>query len=42
MDTYNIIQALDSIDGSASNNGEAVAFLRDLKRAFDALQTYKA
>ncbi|KAH7348387.1 hypothetical protein BKA65DRAFT_550458 [Rhexocercosporidium sp. MPI-PUGE-AT-0058] len=40
--TYNLIQALDSIDGSASDYREAVAFLRDLKRTLEPLQTYTA
>jgi hypothetical protein len=39
---YNLIQALDSVDGAASDYREAVSFLRDLTRALEPLQTFKA
>ena len=34
----NVIQALDTTDGTASNYREAVGFLRDLKRTLEPLQ----
>jgi hypothetical protein len=40
--TYNLIQALDSADGAASEYREAVAFLRDLKRTLEPLQAFTA
>jgi hypothetical protein len=39
---YNVIQALDSCDGAASDYREAVSFLRDLKRTLDPLETFAA
>jgi hypothetical protein len=39
---YNLIQALDSCDGAASDYREAVTFLRDLKRTLDPLQVFAA
>jgi len=37
---YNIIEALDSIDGAASDYREAVGFLQALKRTLHPLQSY--
>ncbi|KAH8820385.1 hypothetical protein F5884DRAFT_893281 [Xylogone sp. PMI_703] len=37
---YNLVQALDSVDGAASDYREAVAFLRDLKRALEPLYRF--
>lgn len=39
---YNLIQALDNVDGAAGNYREAVSFLRDLKRTLEPLQTLTA
>ncbi|KAI0543273.1 hypothetical protein F4679DRAFT_569382 [Xylaria curta] len=39
---YNLIQALDSCDGAASDYRESVSFLRDLKRTLEPLQTFTA
>ncbi|CZR67508.1 uncharacterized protein PAC_17407 [Phialocephala subalpina] len=39
---YNLIQALDSVDGSASDYREAVSFLQQLKRTLEPLQTFTA
>ena len=35
---YNVIEALDSVDGAANNYREAVGFLRDLTRTLDPLK----
>jgi hypothetical protein len=40
--TYNLIQALDDAYGAANNYREAVAFLGDLKRVLEPLQTFTA
>ncbi|CZR63036.1 uncharacterized protein PAC_12933 [Phialocephala subalpina] len=40
--TYNLIQALDSVDGAAGHYREAVGFLRDLKRVLEPLRTFSA
>lgn len=37
---YNLIQALDSVDGAAGDYRKAVTFLRDLKRTLEPLQTF--
>jgi hypothetical protein len=39
---YNLVEALDSHDGAAGDYREAVAFLRDLKRALEPLRTFTA
>ncbi|KAI1745799.1 hypothetical protein F4680DRAFT_113646 [Xylaria scruposa] len=39
---YNLIQALDSSNGAASNYRETVSFLQDLKRTLEPLQTFTA
>jgi hypothetical protein len=39
---YNIIEALDDVDGTASNYREAMGFLRDLKRTLEPLLTLTA
>ncbi|KAI0440391.1 hypothetical protein F4803DRAFT_527512 [Xylaria telfairii] len=39
---YNLIQALDSCDGAASDYRETVSFLHDLKRTLEPLQTFTA
>lgn len=39
---YNLIQALGSVDGAASNYREAVSFLHSLKRTLDPLQSFTA
>lgn len=39
---YNIIEALDDVDGAAENYREAMGFLRDLKRTLEPLQTLTA
>jgi hypothetical protein len=39
---YNLIQALDSVDGAAGDYRETVSFLRDLKRTLEPLQTFTA
>ncbi|KAF4635285.1 hypothetical protein G7Y89_g2801 [Cudoniella acicularis] len=37
---YNLIQALDSCDGAASDYRDAVSFLQDLNRTLEPLQTF--
>jgi hypothetical protein len=37
---YNLIQALDTYDGSAVEYREAVSFLRDLKRTLEPLEAF--
>lgn len=39
---YNLIQALDTCDGAASDYREAVSFLRDLMETLGPLQTFTA
>lgn len=39
---YNLIRALDTVDGAASNYREAVSFLHDLKRTLEPLQSFIA
>ncbi|KAF4632161.1 hypothetical protein G7Y89_g5964 [Cudoniella acicularis] len=39
---YNLVEALDSCDGAANDYREAVAFLQDLKRTLEPLQTFTA
>jgi len=39
---YNLIQALDTCDGSANEYREAVGFLVDLKRTLEPLETFTA
>lgn len=39
---YDLIEALDSVDGAAGDYREAVAFLRDLKQTLEPLQTFTA
>jgi hypothetical protein len=39
---YNLIEALDSCAGAASDYRKDVAFLRDLKQTLDPLQTFTA
>ncbi|KUJ06837.1 uncharacterized protein LY89DRAFT_743474 [Mollisia scopiformis] len=39
---YNLIQALDSVDGAAGNYREAVSFLQHLKRTLEPLQSFTA
>jgi uncharacterized Zn finger protein len=38
----NLVEALDSRHGAAGDYREAVAFLRDLKRTLEPLQTFTA
>ena len=39
---YNLIQALDKVDGAAGNYREAVSFLQHLKRTLEPLQMFTA
>ena len=39
---YNLIQALDNVDGAAGDYREAVSFLQHLKRTLEPLQTFTA
>jgi hypothetical protein len=39
---YNVIQALDDVDGAAGSYRKAVTFLRDMKRTLESLETLTA